>query len=130
MIFSTNDDSMDVFSEVKSLIPVPDIHYKKGDKRVLRDGRILPKLNEKTTFTFEYSFRTDDINECNEKIQKIWSERSKNLQLITAKFNYKIELNYEITVYDLHYPFINFSQSFLNFLSTHSISMSHYFYND
>jgi hypothetical protein len=129
-LVSTNKSSLDNICEVLTLLPKPN-YYQLIDKiRILDDGRVFPKPNSETLINYTNNYEEYDLENCNEKFLEFWIEYYDNLKKISTVFGYKILLNYEITIYDLHYPSLIFKKKINDFISNLDIELSLYFYND
>lgn len=129
-LVSTSKSSIDNIDEVLTLLPKPYYHHLIDEIRNLKDGRVSQKPNENTLINFTNNYTEYDLENCNEKFLNFWNEYYDNLKKISNIFNYKILLNYEITVYDLHYLSLIFKKKINDFISNLDIELSLYFYND
>ena len=114
--------------EVLKILPKPETSYIMGQQRILTNGKTI--VNNETTINFRSNLKAFDIEDCNKIFFEYWQPYSANLKTITNIHGYKLLLNYEVTVCDLHYPSFMFHTEFLSFVSGLGIEFSMEFYND
>lgn len=102
----------------------------KGENVVLLNGKLGP-VRKETSIEFKTEFSSIfDISFCNEVFKKKWLNHLDDLRIISSDFDVNLILDYEITVYDSHFPCLYFSEKFINFLNEINCSLSFYFYQD
>ena len=129
-LVSKEESSKNSISEILKKLPDSRSVFLINEERILKDVRIFPQLNQETSIDYEFELSTYDIEDCNKDFVEYWQPFKNNLKTMTNINGYKLFLNYEVTVYDLHYPSFIFNPEFLSFLSGLGIEFSMYFYND
>lgn len=129
-VFSKNDNAALDYEKIKNLLPKSDSSHIKGEKKVLLDGRMHPNDYEDTSYDYELTFQSLDLDYAHKKWINFWSNHFEILKLIKSEYNFNFHLNYEITVYDMNYPSIYFPVKYLSILSETGIELSLYIYND
>lgn len=125
-ISSASENSIGGLEE--SLVDIPCLRRKKGEAILLADGRNSGRLYSRSEFVYKYEFlNITDIEICNDAFMKEWG--IKKLRKLTNS-GFKLELNYEIIVYDYNYPSFYFQPHFSTILGNSNIEFSFYFYND
>jgi len=127
---SCDKSSSHNYGEVLKLLPEPRYYHIIGETRILTDGWVLPTPNTKTLINFTSAYSTYEIDECTDSFLKYWNTYYDSLNIIIKKYGYSLYLNFEITVYNLHYPALIFKKEFIDFISNLNIELSFYFYND
>jgi hypothetical protein len=127
-IVSGDRVSISDLEEVLKLLPKPESSYIMGQQRILTNGKTI--VNNETTINFRSGLKVFDLKNCNKEFVEYWQPYAESLKTITNIYGYELLLNYEITVYDLHYPSFVFDTEFLSFLSGLGMEFSMYFYND
>jgi len=126
-ISSDLDDNVNILE--KELIKPPQMLRKKGEPILLADGHNSGRSSARTVCMYTYEFlEVTDIEICNDAFIKEWIEEKLLKNLIASGF--KLELNYEITIYDYNYPSFYFKPHFLTMLSDLNIEFSLYFYTN
>jgi hypothetical protein len=125
-LVSKEESSKNSISEILKKLPDPRSVFLINEERILNDGQ----LNQETSIDYEFELSTYDIEDCNKEFVEYWQSFKNNLKTMTNINGYKLFLDYEVTVYDLHYPSFIFNPEFLSFLLGLGIEFSMYFYND
>lgn len=129
-VSSERDNSVVFFDLIKNKIPHTKDIQKKGDYRILSNGRVFPTPNKETFFQYVYEINSNDIIEALNTWISFWHIYFEELKIIRTKYKYKLHLNYEITVIDFNYPSFYLPVKFSSILSNVGIEFSFYFYND
>lgn len=127
-IVSETTNSISNLDEVLKLLPKPDSTYVVGQQRVLANGRNI--INNETSINFRSDVKVFDLEDCNKAFFEYWQPYDEILKTIADIHGCKLSLNYEVTIYDLHYPSFIFDTEFLSFVSGLGIKFSIDFYND
>ena len=91
----------------------------------------LGKKHLETSFEYWHEFtEVCKIDMCNTKWLDIWETKIDILKKIKEDYQFDINLDYEITIFDSDYPELYFSPNFLLFLGQNGVVLSFYYYNN
>jgi hypothetical protein len=129
-IYSENDISVIYSNEIKKILPSPDLMYLKNSERILENGKIMPFKNKETLFQFELSLESFYLEEAHKSFTDFWLPYLDSLKLVNKDYGFCLSLDYEITVYDFHYPSICFPVDYISFLNSIGVQLTLSIYND
>ena len=80
--------------------------------------KVKPSTKKNYSFDYKYEFNdVQDINKCNKAFTSSWHAYEKTLHQMVQDSNFKVFLQYDITIYNLQYPVLCFDGYFTEFLS-------------
>lgn len=128
-LHSEEDESVMLdINSIQGNLPKIDQHYKKGEDRLLKTGKLQPFKNKSTLIQFVNMYHSFDLNDVNKNWVDTWNIYLPELQKIKEKYKFKIYLHYEVIGSD--YPAFIFSSDFAAFLAKFQIELSMDIYNE
>ncbi len=122
--------SNDINLILEQLPETPKYHHLIGAHRILNNNNKRPTTNKRTTINFEYPFITYSLDEACKQVITQWIKHSGTLKNLRNNYEFKAELNFELTIANKDYPSIIFSPDLLNQLKQLEWTISFTFYEE